>query len=85
MQWVMRALAVVALMLAGVDVLGTLMNMLHIHDVEKRVNILDEVSRVHSEEIDELQRSVYGAKPFRDSEDEKVLKELEEMGNNVSV
>ena len=53
MQWIFGAMAVLALAIAFIDLM---IGWLRHDDLTHRVNIIDEVTTVHSEEIDELQR-----------------------------
>lgn len=73
MQWVFGAMAVLALIIAFIDAMA---NWIRHDELEHRVNVIDEVVTVHSEEIDELQRTTAGAKR---------LQELEEMGNKIVI
>ena len=75
MQYLMLALIVAANVLIIVD---RHMDNKRIRDLEHRTNVLDEVVTQHSEELDELNRTVHGAGAQR-------LRELEEMGKNVEI
>lgn len=86
MQWVFGAMAVLALVLAGLDMLISWVR----HDeLEHRVNVIDEVVTVLSEEIDELQRVLRSAQDARReaplTDGERRVKELEAMGKNVEI
>ena len=68
-------MAVLAVIIAFVDALA---NWIRHDELEHRVNVIDEVVTVHSEEIDELQRTVLSAGAKR-------IRELEAMGKNVEI
>lgn len=58
MQWVFGVLSVLAFIVAVIDVMGTVLNAWHIHEIGKRVSVIDEVQAEHAEQLEEIQRAI---------------------------